>query len=71
MQPTRIPDTVSHQALLTALQMQTPEVREDLPCLYRMNLRHSLLSLARRAVSHEILPLPIDDREFPEAASGE
>jgi hypothetical protein len=59
------PDTISHDALLAALELKSfdcgpssDENADAVPSVYRMQLRHSLLSLARRAhLAHAALEL--------------
>jgi hypothetical protein len=65
-----IPGTISHDRLLAALELKSlgMDDGEDgassdaVPSVYRMQLRHTLLSLARRAhlavAAHELTGLP-------------
>ena len=54
------PDMISHDALLAALEIRSFEAVE--PSVYRMQLRHCLLSFARRihlaATVHDLTGLP-------------
>lgn len=47
----RVPESISHDLLLAALELKSLEglVEDANTSVYRMHLRHSLLSLARRA----------------------
>jgi hypothetical protein len=64
MHISKIPQTISHDTLLAALECRSlDEFPEDTALsVYRMQLRHSLLSLARRAhlalTAHELTGLP-------------
>jgi hypothetical protein len=63
------PDLISHDALLAALEMKSLESEcedtnyaDPVPSVYRIQLRHSLLSFARRmhlaAAVHKLTGLP-------------
>jgi hypothetical protein len=56
------PEVVSHDALLAALEMRSAGIVEDGNSLYETQLRHRLLTLARKArlevAAHEITGLP-------------
>jgi hypothetical protein len=64
------PCTISHDRLLAALELKSLGIEDDdfpkradaVPSVYRMQLRHTLLSLARRAhlavAAHELTGLP-------------
>ncbi len=63
-----IPESISHDMLLAALElksfcpMDAALVRDPAPEIYRLQLRNSLLSLARRvhlaAAAHELTGIP-------------
>jgi hypothetical protein len=59
-----VPETISHEKLLVALDMTSLEIAAE-GSIYRTQLRHRLLTLARKArlevAAHEVTGLPPAD----------